>query len=69
MKSNTFGILYLDRGQWKLYKNSSSFSSVNEAKNAIDVVRKTGTHLLCMNKRVVIYQFNGKMIVGNGIRY
>lgn len=69
MKNKTFGVLYIEYGQWKLYNNVSNFSSVNEAKNEINKVRKEGTHPLCLNHKVVIYQFKGKMIVKNGIRY
>ena len=69
MKTKNFGILYLDRGQWKLYNNYSGFTSVEAAENEIDKVRNTGKHPLCLNHRVVIHQFDGKMIIGNGIRY
>ena len=69
MKTKTFGILYLDRGEWKLYNNDSSFTSVEAAKKEIDDVRNVGKHPLCLNRKVAIYQFDGKMIIGNAVRY
>ena len=67
MKSKTFKILYINRGQWKIFK--SSFSSVETAKQEIDNIRAEGKHPLSLNHKVVIYQFEGNEMIGNGIRY
>lgn len=67
MKTKTFNIFYLDRGQWTNLKDN--FNSIDDAKKHIDSIRKEGTHKLCLNHHVVIYEMNGKMITGEGVRY
>ena len=67
MKTKTFKILYLNNGQWK--NESNSFDTVNDAKNHVDELRKEGKHPLCSNHHVVIYEYEGKSIKGEGIRY
>lgn len=73
MKAKSFKVLYLENGNWKSLRDTNkkeiTFNSEDEAKRHIDIIRSEGKHPLCLCHHVVIYQFNGYMIFGEGIRY